>query len=323
MVIPGLGVHHRRSMDSSVAAYSRGGAAGAVGADGGGVPPAAAAAAAAPAALPSLADTDTAAASADEVIAVLAGRNFGKTSAAEKKRLLKLVVAKKQEVIAKASTACGAMMSDTLRTLIPDKEKTVVALAYSNKQVATLMFHLHSFFRGVRLVGRSSSTAASAAPSTAPTTWRQAMARIVELTDQAIAVANADKEDKTNAQWLVLLSATAMGAAIHPNALTGSASGRGGGGGAVCGHDPTVLSVYNSIVQLSLRNSDGGRTLMGRSPSGGGEDGRNYNAMTNALLENREMALQYIAPALTLNSDASAEVIMEYLFSMKFDQLKK
>jgi hypothetical protein len=95
------------------------------------------------------------------------------------------------------------------------------------------------------------------------------------------------------------------------------------GGGAVCGHDPTVLSVYNSIVQLSLRNSDGGRTLMGRSPSGGGEDGRNYNAMTNALLENREMALQYIAPALTLNSDASAEVIMEYLFSMKFDQLKK
>jgi hypothetical protein len=119
------------------------------------------------------------------------------------------------------------------------------------------------------------------------------------------------------------LSATAMGAAIHPNALTGSASGRGGGGGAVCGHDPTVLSVYNSIVQLSLRNSDGGRTLMGRSPSGGGEDGRNYNAMTNALLENREMALQYIAPALTLNSDASAEVIMEYLFSMKFDQLKK
>jgi len=109
MVIPGLGVHHRRSMDSSVAAYSRGGAAGAVGADGGGVPPAAAAAAAAPAALPSLADTDTAAASADEVIAVLAGRNFGKTSAAEKKRLLKLVVAKKQEVIANPPSASRAL----------------------------------------------------------------------------------------------------------------------------------------------------------------------------------------------------------------------
>ena len=184
-------------MNNSVGASARD----AVGADGGGAPPAAGAAAAAAAAEGSLADT--AAASADEVIAVLSARNFGKMSAAEKKGLLKLVVQKKEEVIAKASSACGALMADTLRTIIPEKDKTVVAAAYNNKSVATLMFHLHSFFRSVRLVP-SSSIAASAAPSTAPTTWRQAMARIVELVDQATAVANQDKEDKTNAQWYSL-----------------------------------------------------------------------------------------------------------------------
>ena len=114
------------------------------------------------------------------------------------------------------------------------------------------------------------------------------------------------------------LSATAMGAALRPNALTDSTSGRGGGGGAG-GVSPEVM--LESVVELSLRNSDGGRALMGRSPSGGG-DGRDYNAMTHALLGFRERALQYIAPALKLNPNATPDAIIACLFVMGFEKLK-
>lgn len=118
------------------------------------------------------------------------------------------------------------------------------------------------------------------------------------------------------------LSATAMGAALYPNALTGSTSGRGGGGGAGgVGYPPEVITMLESVVELSLRNSDGGRALMGRSPSGGG-DGRDYNAMTHALLGFGERALQYIAPALKLNPNASPDAIIACLFVMGFEKLK-